>query len=151
MANFVSGYATDPMAGFSSRARDLLRHSYVKPKVKSFFEKRGIRNYHRISPGRALAAESDYATPGNGGVDFSYFYDILLSDIQKREGRIDYVAYTLTLDEALTDEGRCERSGLHYGNALLGEEPFFYYLRLDMQEMIQRIREDEFPDLPVEY
>jgi hypothetical protein len=151
MDEFVSGYAIDPMAGFSSRARDLLLNSYVKPKVKTFFGIRGIENYRKVSPSNALAGEHDYAPQGKGGAPFSYFYEVLLSGIQKKEESIEGIAYTLTLDKTLTREGHCEKSGLHYGNAFLGEEPFFYYLRLDMQKMLRRLKTDASSDLPVQY
>lgn len=142
----VSGYV--PVLSFREDAERIIR-PYISMRVERFFDRRGIQNYTEVSTGQALSTR-DYEVERKGGVPFKYFYDVLFDGISKHDGEVRHYGYTLTLDEELTPR-LCDASGMHYGTVCLGENPFFYYLRLDVQKLLWYLKQDGQRRLHAQY
>ena len=141
MANPVSGYF--PSLQLRPDAESAVRRLYIDPMVNRFFSRRDVSDPYEIEAADALYAE-DYKVSSQGGVEFSYFYEVLFDSINKKNGEISYVAYALTLDEELTPK-TCDQTGIQHGVVCLADEPVLYYLLVRVQKVLSVIKQRDFP------
>lgn len=68
------------------------------------------------------------------------FYPKVCNDIKKQEsGKIDFhTKYCFTIDETLTPNKSI--SGIYYGTLQLGNKPVLFYLRVDVQKIINVLK-----------
>lgn len=146
----ISAYV--PRIEFRQPAERYVRDALIGPKVEAFFNEQDIEHYWEIPTEKALA-DSDYRHESRGGVPFSYFYDVLLQDLDKTDGKIRGVGYVITFDDYLVglsedsphEASHCSRSGFHFTTVDLGGEPVLYYLHLDFQKVLKQVRNADFP------
>lgn len=135
-----------PQINFEGKPWRRVKASHVDVKIDAFFEYRDIENYTEVSAPSAIS-DSDFRTEYNGGVPFCYFYDIIFENTNKKDETVSGVSYTITFDRHLAraDEdkkgGHCSHTDLHFSTILLGEEPVFYYLYFDLQEILSKMRD----------
>jgi hypothetical protein len=106
-------------------------------------------------PAHESIVDSDFDYKSNGGVPFKYFYEVLLHGVKKRNGEVIGVGYTFTFDKDMVglsekssvELGLDKKTGFYFSTVLLAGEPVFYYLYVDMQEAIRRIKEIGSRDL----
>jgi hypothetical protein len=152
--SIVSAYV--PQVEFRSPAWRTLRQEWLDPKIEVFFSDLGVDHYFEVEQSKAIV-DREYRYESKGGVPFQYFYEVLLQNIKKeKNGEVVGVGYTLTYDDALVgldpesdkEANQHAKTGLHYSPVLLGGKPVFYYLHLDLQKVLKRIRR---MDLSSEY
>ena len=132
----ISAYV--PLLQFRPDAERVLR-PYIDRLVDRFFAQHDVKEKPREVAQAQMLAAPDYSS--KSGVEFKYFYDVLFDGIGKqKDGTIEHVVYTLTVDESLTPK-YCEAADVYYGEVLLGGKPFFYYLRLDVQKLLRLLRQ----------
>lgn len=112
-----------------------INNELIFPKVEKFFAAKGITNY------KSIAENSEISDVDFKKVDFSYFYDVIFYDIAKnKEGKIEIpVKYCITLDK-LNCSKNCEKSGMLYDEILLYNQPVFYFIYVDIEEIFSFLR-----------
>ncbi len=127
---------------FKPQVTEFLNKNFILPRIGVFFEnKRG--DGHDIWPidRDSIVSEVDWS--------LDYVYNILLNELQKDEqGKIKhYHRYTITFDVDLApyeSEIRCPvtDTNIKYGQITLGEVPVFYYIYIDLQEMLRFLKKE---------
>ncbi len=71
-----------------------------------------------------------------------YFYPIVFNDIKKADnGRIEFkTKFAFTLDHSLTKQ--ISASGIKYGELTLGKKPVLYYIFVDIQDILEILKEN---------
>lgn len=86
--------------------------------------------------------EFNKAIPDDNDLSFinKYFYPIVFSEIKKTSThKIDFkTRYTFTLDSSLTRY--TSKSGIKYGELILGKKPVLFYIHIDIQKLIDLIK-----------
>lgn len=86
--------------------------------------------------------EFNKPVPDDSDLSFinKYLYPIIFSNIRKNEqSRIEFkTKYVFTLDRSLTKFS--SKSGIRYGEIVLGKKPILYYLHVDSQSLIDFIK-----------
>lgn len=145
--------AGTPQVCFREDVWRQLRRRYIDIKVKAFFRERNIdfQNVWEVEASQGII-EREYDVESRGGVPFSYFYEVILQGISRKEDdKIVGVGYTITFDrdevELDSEESplRCSRSGLCYSEVYLGKAPAFYYLYFDFQELVRKAKSLDKP------
>ncbi len=70
-----------------------------------------------------------------------YLYPIIFSDIKKNENsKLEFkTRYAFTLDISLATHST--KTGIRYGSVFLGRKPIFYYIFIDISEIIQIVKQ----------
>jgi hypothetical protein len=103
------------------------------------------KDFLREIPFRSIFTDVEFAkiVPDENEESFinAHFYPKVFREIQKVEPNrlVFHVKYCFTLDSTLTPLQT--KSGILYGQVLLGRKPVLYYLRLDLQELIRRVKQ----------
>jgi|WetSurMetagenome_2_1015567.scaffolds.fasta_scaffold05121_7 hypothetical protein len=133
--NAMSGYV--PYLSFSGEKCRILNEQFIIPRVNKFFNVRSINqdHYAPIDPTKYI---SDLDFSNCEMVKFeTYFYDNILFDISKDNlEKFHYIIkYCITFDEEVTSK-MCEITQIKYDEILLNKKPTFYFLYIDLKEII---------------
>lgn len=140
-----------PYVSFQPDTRDFLNEQFIKKqKIEPFFKVRNIVDYKAIERD-CLFSEIDYKIKGTKfpvGNQEKGFFDILYTEyfkyIKKTEefGKIECpTMYAITFDKDLTPQ-QCPQTNIHYGEIKLYKKPVFYYIYIDLQEMIDFLKKN---------
>ena len=132
-ANAKSLYV--PFLHFGEKTASKVNERFIKPKVKSFFDIRGIKTYDSINVEHHIS-DLDF-----NNVELSYFYEVILSNIRKNSGSVTHnIKYCITLDENVTNK-TCEKTFIKYSEILLYKQPIFYFIYFNFNEIIEFVRQ----------
>jgi len=112
-----------------------INRSLINPFVDKFFKAKDIEKYLSIQE-NAEISDLDFKE-----VDFSYFYDYVFNDINKHNDRVEIcVKYCITVDKKNCSK-KCDITGILYDEILLYHHPVFYFIYVDIEEILTFIRE----------
>lgn len=112
-----------------------VRKELVDPFVRRFFETRKTVNYTELN------VENSFSDVDFEKMEFSEIYKNLLSGIRINEsgGMSIPIFYLITIDKNNCSK-KCEATGILYDTISLNNQPFFYFLYLDLSEIISTLR-----------
>lgn len=112
-----------------------VRKELVDPFVRRFFEARNVVSY------KELSMENYFSDIDFPKMEFSEIYKNLLSGIKIKEsgGVAISIKYLITIDKNNCLK-KCEETGIFYDTISLNDTPFFYFLYLDLSEIISTLR-----------
>ncbi len=127
-----------PYLSFDKKASHIITTKYIEPKINKFFREKGIKKYELIDSTKYI---SDLDFSDCKTVPFSYFYENILADIKKdKSEKVNHeVKYCITFDEEITSK-TCEKTSLKYDEILLNKEPIFYFIYVDLKEIMRFLR-----------
>jgi len=132
-ADTLSPYV--PYISFGRETYNIVNKEFIEPKVKAFFDFREIKRCQPIEPKKYIA-DLDFKT-----VEIAYFYENILKDIKKDNGGIHHIVkYCITFDEEVTSE-ICGETNIKYDEILLYKKPIFYFIYIDLKEIMKFLRE----------
>lgn len=112
-----------------------VRKELVDPFVRRFFEARNAVSH------KELSIENYFSDIDFPKMEFSEIYKNLLSGIKINEsgGMSMPIHYLITIDKNNCLK-KCEETGIFYDTISLNDTPFFYFLYLDLSEIISTLR-----------
>jgi hypothetical protein len=126
-----------PYLNFCENTSRFIAENFIEPKVKEFFYTRKIDKYDLIDTEKYIS-DLDFKK-----VSFSYFYENILADIEKQSGNVHHIIkYGITFDEEVTPE-TCEKTKIKYDEILLNKKPIFYFIYVDLKEMMSFLRKQD--------
>ena len=126
-----------PYLSFCENTSRFLAKNFIEPKVKEFFDTKKIDKYDLIDTEKYIS-DLDFET-----VHFSYFYENILADITKKDGKIHHtIKYGITFDEEVTSK-TCEQTKIKYDEISLNKKPIFYFIYFDLKEIMRFLRKQE--------
>lgn len=156
-ATILSAY--NPLLAFSSDVQELANKEYIKPIVNQFLNHR--KNKLEGKQGKP----SDFFEPLDTDIlkteiEFqhennyvqNYVYEHLITEItkNKHDGKVNFKRkYVITFDKELAPNFSdiklpypvSTTKKIRYGEMCLGEEPFFYFIYIDLQDLLKFIKE----------
>ena len=132
----ISGYV--PAIRFRPDADAIFRKDYLTPRVERFFSIRKITNVVEIAADLSIS-DADFKQ-----VCMSYFYETMFGDLAHARDVRNFAAYTITYDKALASDF-CAESGMSYSRVLLGGAPLFYFLFLDIEDILSFLKTNSLP------
>jgi len=106
--------------------------------IKIFFDTKRIVNYQPLDKNKVIS-DKDFCN--TKFIDITYFYDYIVGDISKDEnGKIQHIIrYAITFDKAMTPK---DENGISYGEIKLGNNPIFYFIYVDLQDMLNFLKKN---------
>ena len=128
------------IAGLNIKNSTQLIEKFIKPKLSSFFKDKKIDFNSHININKQIA---DVDFNNKELVKFSYFYENLFNDIAKdNNDNINLnIKYCLTLDEE-NCKIKCEKTGILYDEILLYNQPVFYFIYINIQDIFKFLRQN---------
>jgi hypothetical protein len=110
----------------------------IQPAVKRFFAAQEITNFKPIEESASFA-DLDFDRK-NFGDFFGHFYDFIVDGIHKTNGKVEIpITYCITLDETNCSK-TCETTKIRYDEILLYDQPVFYFIYIDINEIFACLR-----------
>ncbi|NOQ13787.1 MAG: hypothetical protein GQ583_04805 [Methyloprofundus sp.] len=120
----------------SVKNNEYLNKALIDPLVDNFFRERKIVNYQSIIE-NADISDLDYSKKDKF---FEYLYSYIFNDIYKKDGKVEVVTkYCITLDKENCPQ-KCEKTEIFYDEFLLYDQPVFYFIYLDIQDIFNFLR-----------
>lgn len=118
-----------------------IKKRLIESKVKNFFDNRNppVSKYKKISVAKEIS-DLDFQAK-NFDDFFTHFYKHIVDDIYKKpDGKIEIpVTYCITLDKECCQK-TCEETGILYDEILLYNQPVFYFIYVDIEEVFTYLR-----------
>ena len=112
----------------------------ILPMIQDFFSVRGIKKFKIINE-QASFADLDFDR-NNFSNFFAHFYHFLVDDIRKNDEKVETkVTYCITLDVANCGK-ICDKTGIRYDDILLYNQPVFYFIHVDVNDIFKCLRSD---------
>jgi len=119
----------------SVKVNSNINRNLINPFVDKFFKEKGVKNYLSIQE-NAEISDLDFKK-----VEFSYFYDYVFNDINKHNDIVEIIVkYCITVDKKNCSK-KCDITGILYDEILLYNQPIFYFIYVDIEEILTFIRE----------
>ncbi len=117
---------------------DKVNQDFLQKKVSDFFNALNIKYGFGYLDQKFLITEKEFENIQTE-LARSYFYEYLFANIKKNDrGQIqNHILFTLTFDRDLAP---FRINNINYGVITLGQKPIFYYLFIDLQELIRYIK-----------
>ena len=131
-SEFKSNYIID----IDSNIKNNISKEYIHIVVKDFLAKFNIDNFLYIES-RDQITHLDFKN-----IDFSYFYEIILSDIVKKDNLTEVKTKVfITLDSRVCDKFN-EESGRYYNTLSIGGCDLVYFILFTLEEIYDYIYQD---------
>ncbi|MCT7950796.1 hypothetical protein NG798_13425 [Ancylothrix sp. C2] len=131
----------NPVVSLDPQVRQIVNEEFIYPILKDFFiDKGGIDYYEELDPDK-IKTEIEFSQKDTQeSYVKSYVYKEVMNVISKNDdGTINFKPrYVVSFDQDLTDFK--EERGVKYGELRLGDAPILYFIYLDLQEVIQFIK-----------
>ncbi len=127
---------SDFLLMLSSKKSDYINQCLIKPLVKSFFLSRGVLDFSSLKASDSIS-DIDFKK-----IEFSYYYDIVMRDIHKKQNDIDFsVKYILTVDPE-SCLSICEKTGVRYDAIYMSCHPILYFIYIDIKDILSFVRNE---------
>lgn len=130
----------NPMIGLHEGHLNAFNAEFLHPLLLRFCELTNIdANYLEYLAVEDLITEVEFGNATEMELVKPYIYDLLFDRIFKNEkGRVlNKMHFTFTYDVSLTPISKEE---IRYGVINIGNKPFFYYIYIDLQKVIQFVK-----------
>ncbi len=135
------GAKSDFVAYLGIKNHERINQLLILPRVKEFFKAKNISHYKPIQE-QACISDLDFKK-SNFPEFFPYFYDFIVDDIYKKEGKVEAVVkYCITLDETNCSK-TCDKTRIRYDEFLLYKEPVFYFIYIDIKDIFDCLRSNK--------
>jgi hypothetical protein len=115
-----------------------VEQNFILPLVYKFFYSKNIIEFKAIKS-QASFADIDFQRE-NFENFFAHFYENIVNDIYNLNGEIIIpVTYCITLDKENCSQ-QCDITGIWYDEILLHNQPVFYFIYIDIQEIFNFLR-----------
>jgi hypothetical protein len=130
---------SDFVGYFSVKDNERIKNNFIEPKINKFFKIKEIKSYKPIAE-NAEIADVDLKSK-NFDNFFAYFYEYIVDGIHKnKDGKIQIpVTYCITLDKENCSQ-YCETTDIFYDEICLYNQPVFYFIYIDIQEIFNFLR-----------
>ncbi|MCK5697287.1 MAG: hypothetical protein KAI02_03940 [Gammaproteobacteria bacterium] len=132
------------VAYLSIKNNKKVNEKFILPLVNNFFKHKKINNFKEISENYEISDE-DFKYK-NFDDFFSYFYENIMEDISKNNNEIEItVKYCITLDKQNCLK-KCNSTGIFYDEILLYNQPVFYFIYIDINDVFSFLRQQNTLD-----
>lgn len=136
MLNYQS-MKSDSFLGLHGTRSHAVNQRLIEPLVTSFFQTHGVEKYF------ALKADLSISDKDFKGVDFSYYYNVVMSRIVKNNRVVDFeTAYIITIDEKNCSLN-CEHTGMKYDVIKMNDKPILYFIYVPVELILDFLRKGE--------
>ena len=125
-------------AYLSIKDNEKINNQLVMRLVNKFFYNKGVSNFKGL-PENSDISDKDLK-PKNFKDFFTYFYEYIVNDIYKNNGKIEVpVTYCITLDKENCSK-KCEKTGIFYDEIFLYKQPVFYFIYINIEDIFKCLR-----------
>jgi len=128
---------SDSFLGLHGVRSHAVNQQLIEPLVSRFFQLHGVEKYF------SLKAELSISDKDFKSVDFSYYYDVVMARISKKNGEAAFeTAYIITIDEKNCSL-KCEHTGTKYDVIKMNNKPILYFIYVPVELILDFLRKGE--------
>jgi hypothetical protein len=117
-----------------------VKKNLIDPIVKKFFDAQDTKiSEPQEIDAKYIFSDMDFLNKSKPFLN-EYFYQFISENIYKENGQIKVsVTYCITLDKQNCSKN-CEKTGMLYDEILLYNQPVFYFIYVDIEEIFSFLR-----------
>jgi len=128
---------SDSFLGLYGARSHAVNQQFIEPLVSRFFKTHGVEKYF------ALKAELSISDKDFKSMDFSYYYNVVMSKVEKNNGIVAFeTAYIVTIDEKSCSLS-CEHTGMKYDVMKMNNRPVLYFIYVPVEMILDFLRKGE--------